>query len=237
MIARIWSGATLEADADAYTEYLKQTGVMAYRQTPGNRGVLLFRTRQDEKMQFFLISLWDSISAIEAFAGSDYKRAVYYAEDQRFLVDMPEKVTHFEVVESDISGSDATAGSPIAGLDHIVLTVGSLARSAAFYEGALGMEPRKFEGEKLALHFGEQKINLHEFGNEFAPKAKFPTPGSADFCLLSSLPISEVAADLRSRGIEIIEGPVAQTGAVGMLESIYVRDPDGNLVEIANLAR
>lgn len=87
----------------------------------------------------------------------------------------------------------------------------------------------------MALHFGRQKINLHLAGHEFEPKAERPVPGSGDLCFLTDTPIDDVVAHLNARNVDIIEGPVARTGAVGALRSVYFRDPDGNLIEVANL--
>jgi catechol 2,3-dioxygenase-like lactoylglutathione lyase family enzyme len=120
-------------------------------------------------------------------------------------------------------------------LDHLVLTVRSLGASIDFYTRALGMSEVTFGAGRKALVYGRQKINLHEAGKEFEPKAEKPTPGSADLCFLTETPVEQYAAHLKSLGIEVIEGPVARTGAVAPLWSIYVRDPDANLIEIANL--
>jgi len=123
---------------------------------------------------------------------------------------------------------------PITSLDHVVLTVRDLNATVRFYVEGLGMELREFEDGRKALHFGAQKINLHLAGREFEPKAATPTPGSADLCFLSDNPLAEVARHLQAQGHAVIEGPVARTGAVGPIVSIYLRDPDGNLIEIAN---
>jgi catechol 2,3-dioxygenase-like lactoylglutathione lyase family enzyme len=96
------------------------------------------------------------------------------------------------------------------------------------------MTAETFAGGRRALAFGDQKINLHQAGREFEPKARVATPGSADFCLLSDVPVAEIAEHLAAEGIEVIEGPVPKTGAAGALLSIYFRDPDGNLVEVSN---
>lgn len=119
-------------------------------------------------------------------------------------------------------------------IDHFVLTVADIAATCAFYETALGMAVVEFGNGRKALSFGGQKINLHQKGREFEPKARLPTGGSADFCLTTTVPLDRVVAHLRARGIAIEEGPVVRTGARGPLLSVYVRDPDGNLVEIAN---
>lgn len=120
-------------------------------------------------------------------------------------------------------------------LDHLVLTVRDLRATVDFYSRALGMREVTFAGGRKALAFGAQKINLHEAGREFEPKARHPTPGSADLCFLTETPVEDWARQLAALGVAVIEGPVARTGATGPLWSIYVRDPDGNLIEIANL--
>lgn len=119
-------------------------------------------------------------------------------------------------------------------IDHFVLTVRDPEATCAFYSRALGMHPVTFAGGRKALAFGNQKINLHQAGREFEPKAERPVPGSADFCLITSVPLAEVMAHLESCGVAIIEGPVAKTGATGPLRSVYFRDPDLNLVEVSN---
>ncbi|MCW5592049.1 MAG: VOC family protein [Burkholderiales bacterium] len=119
-------------------------------------------------------------------------------------------------------------------IDHFVLTVRDPEASCAFYSRVLGMHPVTFAGGRKALAFGNQKINLHQAGREFEPKAERPVPGSADFCLITSVPLAEVMAHLESCGVAIIEGPVAKTGAMGPLRSVYFRDPDSNLVEVSN---
>ena len=119
-------------------------------------------------------------------------------------------------------------------LDHLVLTVTDLERTIRFYTKILGMEEITFGNNRKALGFGDQKINLHEYGKEFEPKAKKPCPGSADLCFISTTPIQEWQTFLVSNGIPIEEGPVKRTGAKGTIHSIYIRDPDGNLIEISN---
>jgi catechol 2,3-dioxygenase-like lactoylglutathione lyase family enzyme len=122
----------------------------------------------------------------------------------------------------------------ISSLDHLVLTVADIDATVAFYETALGMEAVTFGEGRRALAFGAQKINLHAAGREFEPKAARPTPGSGDLCFLTETPLDAVIAHLAACGVAIVEGPVARTGARGSIRSVYVRDPDGNLVEIAN---
>ena len=119
-------------------------------------------------------------------------------------------------------------------IDHFVLTVRDTETTCDFYSRILGMEIDEFEGGRKALRFGEQKINLHEVGKEFEPKAREPVPGSADFCLISDVSLEDVARHLASCGIEVIEGPVERTGAMGQMNSVYFRDPDGNLIEVSS---
>lgn len=125
----------------------------------------------------------------------------------------------------------------LKGLDHLVLTVADLEVTARFYQEALGMRQEVFEtatGERRqALKFGQMKINLHRRGAEFDPKAEHPTAGSADLCFLTETPLEVWQAHLSAQGIAIEEGPVPRTGATGPLTSLYLRDPDGNLIEIS----
>lgn len=122
----------------------------------------------------------------------------------------------------------------IHSLDHLVLTVRNIDATIAFYTEALGMQLVTFGAGRKALVFGNQKINLHELGKEFEPKAQQPTAGSADLCFLTTTPLAEVVTHLNSHQVPIIEGPVQRTGARGTILSVYVRDPDLNLIEIAN---
>jgi catechol 2,3-dioxygenase-like lactoylglutathione lyase family enzyme len=119
-------------------------------------------------------------------------------------------------------------------LDHVVLTVANIAATSAFYKRALGMDVVNFAGGRTALAFGSQKINLHESGKEFEPKAAAPTPGSADICLIASIPLADVIAHLQKCGVLLLEGPVLRTGATGPIMSVYFRDPDSNLIEVSN---
>jgi catechol 2,3-dioxygenase-like lactoylglutathione lyase family enzyme len=119
-------------------------------------------------------------------------------------------------------------------LDHLVLTVADIDRTVAFYRDVLGMEPVTFGEGRTALLFGRSKINLHRAGREFKPKAAAPTPGSADVCLIAVDPIDVVRKELSVQNVPVEEGPVERTGATGTILSVYIRDPDGNLVEISN---
>jgi catechol 2,3-dioxygenase-like lactoylglutathione lyase family enzyme len=121
----------------------------------------------------------------------------------------------------------------VASLDHLVLTVRDLERTCDFYARVMGMEVRRFGDGRLALHFGEQKINLHLAGAEFEPKAETPVPGSADLCFLLEGGVDAASAHLKEEGVDIIEGPVERTGAAGTIRSVYFRDFDGNLIEVS----
>jgi len=143
-----------------------------------------------------------------------------------------ENWNHENAAESKRAAS--TAGIVIHRLDHLVLTVQNLQNTIDFYENVLGMEVVQFGGGRYALHFGNQKINLHERGREFEPKADTPLPGSADLCFIASTPLDDVMRHLERCGVAIEEGPVIRTGATGKIRSVYVRDPDRNLIEISN---
>jgi catechol 2,3-dioxygenase-like lactoylglutathione lyase family enzyme len=118
-------------------------------------------------------------------------------------------------------------------LDHLVLTVADIKRTIAFYTWIFGMQEVTF-GTRKALRFGNQQINLHQQGHEFEPKAASPTPGSSDLCFLTSLPLEHVTRELGQAHVRIELGPVERSGAAGPLRSVYLRDPDGNLLEISN---
>lgn len=121
----------------------------------------------------------------------------------------------------------------IEALDHLVLTVADIDASCAFYTRVLGMQEVTFGAGRKALAFGRQKINLHRHGHEFEPKAQRPMPGSADLCLITRASTQEVLAHLTQCDVTVEEGPVARTGARGPIESVYFRDPDGNLIEVS----
>lgn len=122
----------------------------------------------------------------------------------------------------------------VISLDHIVLTVKNSEVTSQFYSGVLGMDIVTFGEGRVALTFGEQKINLHQLGSEFEPKAAHVKSGSADLCFIINTPINEVQCHIEAQGVTIIEGPIQRTGAVGKIMSLYVRDPDGNLIELSN---
>ena len=122
----------------------------------------------------------------------------------------------------------------ISRLDHLVLTVRDVQKTTSFYETVMGMQKEVFANGRVALKYGGQKINLHEAGKEFEPKAHNPTPGSADLCFITQMPLNDAMDHLKRCGVEIIEGPVERTGANGPIRSFYFRDPGDNLIEVAN---
>ena len=119
-------------------------------------------------------------------------------------------------------------------LDHVVLTVASIDKTIAFYERVLGMTAREFKPQRYALHFGAQKINLHAVGTVVDPNVRHATAGSGDLCFLTQMPLDDVIAHLQAEGVAIVQGPVGATGARHRLRSVYIYDPDDNLIEIAN---
>jgi len=122
----------------------------------------------------------------------------------------------------------------IDGIDHIVFTVKDIDVTCNFYQQTLGMDVAVFGEGRKSLSFGVQKINLHQFGNEFEPKAAAPAPGTQDICLTTKKPVTEVSEHLKTCGVVIEDGPIRRTGAVGPIISIYFRDPDNNLIEVSN---
>ena len=121
----------------------------------------------------------------------------------------------------------------VASLDHLVLTVQDIQRAIKFYVEVLGMQEVTFGENRKALAYGQQKINLHKFGEEFEPKAASPLPGSADLCFIIDGPLEEFIGHLNDNNIEILQGPLARTGALGVINSVYIRDPDQNLIELS----
>lgn len=121
----------------------------------------------------------------------------------------------------------------ITGLDHLVLTVSDVERTVEFYTTVLGGTAETFDGGRRAVSFGTQKLNLHPADDVYRPHAATPEPGSADFCLVVDDPIDEVCVHLRDHEVAVVHGPVEKVGARGPMRSVYVRDPDGNLVELS----
>ncbi len=131
---------------------------------------------------------------------------------------------------------DEKSGVGVVRLDHLVLTVRDIEASVKFYTQVLGMRLETSSDGRKALHFGISKINLHQAKKEFEPKALYATPGSADLCFVSRTGLKQAVARLRAHGVEVLEGPVKRNGAQGEIQSVYVRDPDGNLIELSSYA-
>ena len=130
-----------------------------------------------------------------------------------------------------------TPGIKVLGLDHLVLTVADIAASKAFYRRVLGMTPVSFAEGRHAVHFGAQKINLHEPGRDPRLEARVQLPGTGDLCFIVETPIAEVVRHLEAEGVALVDGPVEKVGATGPILSVYFRDPDGNLIELSNPIR
>lgn len=130
----------------------------------------------------------------------------------------------------------SAGGIVIDRLDHLVITVRDIAATVDFYERALGMRRAAFEGGRVSLHFGRQKINVHPYPSPVEIVARDPRPGTADLCFIAETPLADVIAHLAACGVEIEMGPIERTGALGPMTSVYFRDPDGNLIEVSNYA-
>ncbi|GMA98705.1 VOC family protein [Pelosinus sp. IPA-1] len=142
------------------------------------------------------------------------------------------------MVASASSSNDVNVVTPclkvVDRIDHLVLTVVDIEKAIEFYSTVLGMDVVRFGSGRVALSFGNQKINLHQVGKEFEPKAKVPMPGSADLCFITNILLEDVIKHLKANSIGIEDGPVMRTGALGSIKSVYIRDPDKNLIEISN---
>jgi len=125
----------------------------------------------------------------------------------------------------------------VTSIDHVVLTVTNIEKTVRFYESVLGMVAETFGEGRVALKFGNQKINLHQQGQEFEPKANKPISGSEDLCFITETKLEIAMEHVKNKGVEILEGPVVRTGAIASILSFYLRDPDGNLIEVANYAK
>jgi catechol 2,3-dioxygenase-like lactoylglutathione lyase family enzyme len=210
------------------------------------------------------VSVWESVESLDAFthqgehgamlerrgewfrqqkAGPAY--VLYWVSEGHVVTEkeVKERLDHLAnygptpyafTFEHRITAAQAWGSVQVSRLDHFVLTVRDVDASCAFYEAVLGLSVVTFGAGRKALALGRQRINLHAAGREYEPKAGCPTPGSADLCFLTGLPLDEVVARLTSRGVCLIERSVPRTGAAGPLRSVYFRDPDGNLIEVAN---
>jgi catechol 2,3-dioxygenase-like lactoylglutathione lyase family enzyme len=130
--------------------------------------------------------------------------------------------------------NNVPAAISIRSIDHVVITVNDLDATLAFYNGILGMRVERFGEGRIALHFGSQKLNVHVVQHPLGLVADVPTPGSLDLCFIAETPVADVVRAFEAHGVEIVQAPSTRTGACGAIWSVYVRDPDGNLVEISN---
>ena len=124
----------------------------------------------------------------------------------------------------------------IGSIDHVVLPTRDLERCLDFYTRVLGMRVERYGANRIALRFGDHKFNVHPPGFDAGIKARIPTPGSLDLCFLANRPLEEVIAHLKRESVPIEEGPIERSGARFTIRSVYVRDPDGNLIEISEKA-
>jgi catechol 2,3-dioxygenase-like lactoylglutathione lyase family enzyme len=157
--------------------------------------------------------------------------------DECYPIGCHERVGAEPVASRTGEGGSAVSKRPqprVRALDHIVLTVTDIDATCAWYERLLGMSRISFETDRTALTFERQKINLHRAGEEVEPHAARPGPGTADLCFIVADPLADVIEFFQGEEVEIEHGPVEQSGAVGVMDSIYVRDPDGNLIEVAS---
>ncbi|NOY59517.1 MAG: VOC family protein [Calditrichaeota bacterium] len=187
---------------------------------------------------------WGIVVTGEIELTVDGKKKLYKKGDKYFIPDGTIHSAKIKAGYSDITFFDEASrykkkkvskqSISIENIDHIVLTVKNIQRTCNFYAEALGMNVIEFGKGRKALYFGKQKINLHEYRKEFEPKAVGAAPGTTDICLITETPISILISHLEKTGIDIIDGPVERMGAIGKINSIYFRDPDGNLVEVSN---
>ena len=220
-------------------------GVNAYISQSDSHQILFMEFKKDiEIPEHSHGAQWGIVVNGEIELTIDGRRKIYKKGDGYFI---PEGTIHSAKIKTGYSDitffaeptrykKKRTSKEDISmtNIDHIVLTVKDVQRTCAFYTDVLGMEVIEFGNGRRALRFGRQKINLHEYGKELEPKASNAAPGTADICLITETPLSVFIRHLKRKGIDIIEGPIERTGAVGKIESIYIRDPDGNLVEVAN---
>jgi catechol 2,3-dioxygenase-like lactoylglutathione lyase family enzyme/predicted nuclease of predicted toxin-antitoxin system len=211
----------------------KDFGELAVRRRLASSGIILLRHRHGEigavagRLLGLIAAEGDRLRRSLVVVGKDRARVLPLAPSNHAIARQEAATPSLEACKG---GSEAM----IERIDHLVVTVRSIEATCEFYRRALGLAVVAFGQGRKALGFGCHKINLHEVGKEFEPKAARPTAGAGDFCLITRQPVEELARHLRSIGVAVEEGPVARTGAVGPLRSIYFRDPDGNLVEVAN---
>lgn len=216
MIARVWRGWTKASDAEAYVAYLEQTGMPAYRSTPGNRGAWIMRREDGERTEFVTLSFWDSLDAIRAFAGDDVERAVFYDEDDRFLVDREETVTHWQ-----LTGAPTNRSAPPATVAP-VLEYGDVRAAAAWLEAALGFTERVRIGE------------AHRAQLAFGPDGAVVAAERGAVVKLRVPDVDAALARAREHGGRVVEEPV--THVYGE-RSCVVEDPQGHRWELTQSVR
>ncbi|NOY95714.1 MAG: cupin domain-containing protein [Chlorobi bacterium] len=220
-------------------------GVKAYISQSGSHQILFMEFEKDiEVAEHSHGAQWGIVVTGEIELTIDDNNQLYKKGDSYFI---PEGTIHSAKIKagySDITFFDERSrykkknlslnSISVKNIDHIVLTVKDIQRTCNFYAETLGMNVIEFGKGRKALKFEKQKINLHEYGKEFEPKATNAAPGTIDICLITETPIPILINHIKKLGIGIIEGPVERTGAEGKIESIYFRDPDGNLIEVSN---
>ncbi len=202
-----------------------------------SKGIQIVATTPDAKKVYTAVDLTQPTAIIMGSEAFGLGQTWLNAADQRVQIPMSGQVDSLNLAVATallLYETQRQRSSSALQLDHFVLTVRDIDATCFFYRDVLGMKAAQFGDGRVALHFGAQKINLHQAGQEFEPKAAVATPGSADFCLITPTPLAEVMENFQMNGVKIVAGPLQRTGAAGTLLSIYLRDPDGNLIEIAN---
>jgi len=231
MVARIWRGWTSAEDADAYVEYLEQTGIPQYRATPGNRGAFILRRADRDRVEFVTLSFWESLDSIRAFAGESVERAVFYPEDDRFLVDRETVVTHFELF-------DSSAPTGVQEL-RVALTVDDFERAVGFYRDGLGLplveEWARPTGSGAILAAGRGTLELlSEDQAEFIDEVEVGRRTAGTVRLALEVPDSAAAADrLEAAGAERLAEPVVTPWSD---RNVRMQAPDGMQLTLFTVA-
>lgn len=238
--ARAESLVYLYGSCDRATVYpdLKETGPVPFRDR------FTGRTRTPPERDIRAFTELTAANELDVMRHNEALAAQHGAELRQFFAGLRLRLTDAAWQAWSRQPGPDSAGRPgpeppkspvtITGLDHLVLTVADLDRTIDFYQRVLGMRPVTFGAGRRALEFGTSKVNLHQAGQEFIPHAAHPVPGSADLCLITTTPPATILAHLGAQHVPVEDGPVPRTGARGPITSIYIRDPDGNLIEIAS---
>ena len=236
---------SLEAAIDEAIPLLESVGYSFWRDNPDKTRLFLVKglpPSAPQRTHHLHIAesdsdLWERLLFRDYLRAHPDEAARYAALKRELAASFPDDREAYTQGKSQyIAGVMASARRGISvkidRLDHLVLTVADIDATCAFYERILGME-RVETGGRTALRFGIQKINLHQVGHEFSPRAHQPTPGSADLCFISAMPLEEAESHLTACGVAVLQGPVERTGATGKIVSVYFRDPDQNLIEVS----